>query len=80
MPCTWCAAGSWPRLFFPLDDLQRLHETIIREILEEILPSRRLRANPRAVKRKMSKFPIKRHTQRYPQPHLPPERAVRIVA
>lgn len=76
----WFVVGSWPRLFFPLDDLQRLHETIIREILAEVLPPRRLRANPRAVKRKMSKFPVKRPAQRCPQPNLPPEKAVRIVA
>jgi len=42
-----------------------LHEAIIEEILEERVSSSRGRDNPRAVKRKMSKFPTKyRNPQR----------------
>ena len=44
---------------FYLDDLQRLHETVIQGVLEEIFLPRRLRANPCAVKRMMLNFPIK---------------------
>jgi hypothetical protein len=50
------------------------------EILHELLPHRRLRANPRVVKRKMSKFGVKRAEHRdWPQPTLTPAQAVRIV-
>jgi hypothetical protein len=51
----------------------------IAEICRELLP-RRLRSNPRAVKRKMSKFPVKRSAHRdWPQPRLPPAQAVRVL-
>ena len=43
---------------FPLDD--SLRHAILSEILEEILPPRTYRSNPRVIKRKMSKFPVKR--------------------
>jgi hypothetical protein len=52
----------------------------IAEICRELLP-RRLRSNPRAVKRKMSKFPVKRTAHRdWPQPTLTPTQAVRILS
>jgi hypothetical protein len=39
------------------------------EVLFDILPARRLRANPRVVKRKMSNYGVKRPDHRYwPQP------------
>ncbi|MHB8313782.1 MAG: hypothetical protein ACYDD0_10880 [Candidatus Dormibacteria bacterium] len=42
------------------------------EILQELLPQRRLRANPRVVRRKMSSFVVKRPEHRlWPQPTLP---------
>lgn len=37
---------------------------ILKEILEEIAPPRKYRSNPRVVKRKMSKFPVKRECHR----------------
>jgi hypothetical protein len=49
------------------------------EILFEPLPPRRLRANPRVVKRKMSGFGVKRsHHRRWPQPTHEPREAVEI--
>ena len=51
------------------------------EIAERLLPTRRLRALPRVVKRKMSNFGVKRARHRaWPQPALPPAQAVVIVA
>jgi hypothetical protein len=50
------------------------------EILFELLPSRRLRANPRVVKRKMSNFGVKRAEHRNcPQPTRTPAEAVRVL-
>ena len=50
------------------------------EILHELLPNRRLRANPRVVRRKMSNFNLKRPEHgSWPQPTLPIEAAIRIV-
>ena len=50
------------------------------ELLFEVLPGRRLRANPRVVKRKMSKFKVKRAGHRnWPQPTRWPEHAVAIL-
>jgi hypothetical protein len=41
---------------------------VIAEILQERVVSSRNRRNPRGVKRKMSKFPIRRKTHRAPPP------------
>ncbi len=50
------------------------------EILFEVLPPRRLRANPRVVKRKMSKFRVKRPEHRqWPQPTRPPQEGLVIL-
>ena len=50
------------------------------EIAERLLPTRRLRAFPRVVKRKMSSFGVKRAKHRlWPHPTLPPAQAVVIV-
>ncbi|MCA1842858.1 MAG: hypothetical protein LC792_06625 [Actinobacteria bacterium] len=50
------------------------------EILFETLPPRRLRANPRVVKRKMSNFRVKRAEHRsWPQPTRSPEDAIVIL-
>lgn len=50
------------------------------EILFEPLGPRRLRSNPRVVKRKMSNFPLKRPDHRnYPKPTRTPEEAVVIL-
>jgi len=49
------------------------------EILFELLPARRLRSNPRVVKRKMSAFGVKRaHHGDWPQPTRETRDAVRI--
>lgn len=54
--------------------------SVVSEILHELLPHRRLRANPRAVRRKMSKFPLKRpEHQSWPQPTLSIDAAVRVL-
>jgi hypothetical protein len=53
---------------------------VTREIAERRLPTRRLRAFPRVVKRKMSNFGVKRSRHRaWPQPMLTPGEAVVIV-
>ena len=58
--------SDWPRLYTRL-----LHDLVARR-----LPERRSRSNPRVVKRKMSKFPLKRPGQTpAPQP-IPPFRQV----
>jgi hypothetical protein len=50
------------------------------EILFEPLPPRRLRANPRVVKRKMSGFGVKRsHHRDWPQPARVPREAIEVV-
>lgn len=55
-----------------------LHAT--QEILQELLPRRRLRANPRVVRRKMTSFAVKRPGHRHwPQPTLPTPAAIRIL-
>ena len=65
---------------FPPRGLRHLHQQVLAEILEEILPPRRLRTDPRVVKRKMSKFHVKRAThRRWPQPTRTPEEAARVL-
>ncbi len=50
-------------------------------MLRHLLPPRRLRAWPRVVKRKMSKFARKRDQHRHwPQPTQPPDKTAVIVA
>lgn len=50
------------------------------EILFELLPPRRLRANPRVVKRKMSNYGVKRAEHRsWPQPAKSPSDAVVVL-
>jgi hypothetical protein len=49
------------------------------EILFEPLPPRRLRSNPRVVKRKMSGFGAKRsHHRDWPQPTRTPREAIAV--
>ncbi len=53
------------------------HATV--EILHELLPHRRLRANPRVVRRKMSNYNLKRTEHRsWPQPTRTIEAAIRV--
>jgi hypothetical protein len=58
--------SEWPRLYTRL-----LHDLVARR-----LPERRFRCNPRGVKRKMSKFPLKRPGQTPAPPPIPPFRQV----
>jgi hypothetical protein len=52
----------------------------VEELLTVLLPKRRLRAFPRAVKRKMSNYQLKRAKHRsWPQPTMPPLEAVSIL-
>jgi hypothetical protein len=49
-------------------------------MLFEVLPPRRLRANPRVVKRKMSNYSVKRAEHcRWPKPTRTPADAVRVL-
>jgi Insertion element 4 transposase N-terminal/Transposase DDE domain len=53
----------------------------IAEILHPLLPKRRLRANARVVRRKMSNYNVKRATHRaWPTPTLPIVSAIRILS
>ena len=57
---------------------KKFHECVLREILQERVVSSRGRQNPRGVKRKMSKFPIRhRHARDLPAINL--GMAIRIV-
>jgi hypothetical protein len=50
------------------------------ELLTGLLPKRRLRAFPRAVKRKMSNYQLKRAKHRaWPQPTMPSAQAVSVL-
>jgi len=52
----------------------------VEELLTELLPKRRLRAFPRAVKRKMSNYQLKRAAHRaWPQPTMPPAQAIGVL-
>jgi hypothetical protein len=52
----------------------------VEELLTGLLPKRRLRAFPRAVKRKMSNYQLKRAAHRaWPQPTMPAAQAVGVL-
>jgi hypothetical protein len=58
----------------------RLYARLLRDIAAGRLPPRRQRTNPRVVKRKMSKFPLKRDEHRHPpQPAGPFREAVALI-
>lgn len=62
-----------------LDQLPQLCARLLRDIADGRLPLRRLRSNPRVVKRKMSKFRLKRREHsHWPQPSLPFRQAVAL--
>lgn len=70
-------------MFFPPNGLRTLYQQVLVDLIDRhhILPPRRLRANPRVVKRKVSKFPVKRAKHRqWPQPVRTSAEAVRISA
>jgi hypothetical protein len=53
---------------------------VVEELLTVLLPKRRLRSFPRAVKRKMSNYQLKRAKHRgWPQPTMPPAQAVGVL-
>lgn len=60
--------------------LARLYQRLLHDIAAERLPARRLRSNPRVVKRKMSNFKLKRpeHAQ-WPQPTQPSRDSVAVL-
>jgi hypothetical protein len=58
----------------------QLYSRLLRDINDRLLPERRLRSNPRVVKRKMSNFRLKRATHRsWPQPTLRFHQAVAVI-
>ena len=60
--------------------LARAVEHAIAEILQRVLPRRRLRSNARVVRRKMSNFYVKRAQHRnWPRPTLPIQSAVVVL-
>jgi hypothetical protein len=62
------------------DQLPQLYTRLLQDIADGRLPERRLRSNPRVVKRKMSKFRLKRpEHDRWPQPAQQPFRNVVTV-
>lgn len=57
-----------------------LYRRLLRDIGAELLPARRHRSNPRVVKRKMSKFALKRPKhRRWPRPTRPFRLAVSLI-
>ena len=53
------------------DHLPTLHARLLNDLVAKLLPERRLRTNPRVVKRKMSNFPLKRIEHfHWPQPSV----------
>jgi len=62
------------------EQLPQLYARLLRDIVDRLLPERRLRSNPRVVKRKMSKFHLKRAQHHaWPQPTLPFHQAVAVI-
>ena len=48
-----------PSFLFPPQHKTAFHDSVLEEILEERVVSSRGRSNPRAVKKKMSTFPVR---------------------
>ena len=66
---------------FPPEALTDAHQQATHELLYELLPERRLRTNPRVVKRKMSNYQLKRPEHRNPpKPTKTPQEATTILA
>jgi hypothetical protein len=65
-PCALSAANSPLSAPFPPRDRKKFHQAVLKEILDELVASRRHRSNPRGVKRKMSNFPLRRGYKRSP--------------
>lgn len=63
------------------DQLPQLYARLLRDIAVGRLPARRLRSNPRVVKRKMSKFLLKRPQHAlWPQPSQPFRQSIALRA
>jgi len=61
-------------------DHPRLYARLLRDLAAGRLPPRRNRGNPRVVKRKLSKFPLKRPEHaHWPQPHYAFRQAVALI-
>jgi hypothetical protein len=53
---------------------------VVDELLTVLVPKRRLRCFPRAVKRKMSNYQLKRAAHcAWPQPTIPPAQAIGVL-
>jgi hypothetical protein len=62
------------------DQLDQLFRRLLHDIAAVRLPTRRLRSNPRVVKRKMSNFHLKRPEHlKWPQPTLPFREAISLI-
>lgn len=62
------------------EQLPQLYTRLLRDIVDKLLPERRLRSNPRVVKRKMSNFRLKRAEHRsWPQPTLAFRQALAVI-
>ena len=73
-------AGGDPDRVLPPQVLDEAHDKAAGEILFELLGPRRLRSNPRVVKRKTFNFGVKRRKHRnWPKPTRTPEQAVAIL-
>ncbi len=57
--CAWSRGGWSATPLFPPPQRKALHETILREILQERVVSSRNRINFRGVKRKMSNYNLR---------------------
>jgi hypothetical protein len=63
-----------------LDQLDQLYARLLQDIADSRIPKRRLRSNPRVVKRKMSNFGLKRpEHHRWPQPTLSFRQAIVLI-
>jgi hypothetical protein len=62
------------------EQLPRLYRRLLHDLVDELLPPRRARTNPRVVKRKMSNFGLKRPEHyHWPQPSTPFQQAVGVI-
>jgi len=62
------------------EQLPQLYQRLLHDIADHLLPEPRPRSNPRVVKRKMSKFRVKRTKhQNWPQPTRPFRQAVALA-
>jgi hypothetical protein len=61
------------------EQLPALYQRLLQDIARKHLPERRLRSNPRVVKRKMSKFKLKRAEHlSWPQPSRSFRQAIEV--